>query len=156
MGRFRLLVERHGLDHDCEAGLWKARLDVTETADSLRRRSRQALAILAADRGCERLGMATGTRVMFRPSLTGLAPLFAAYPGLTSGAILYRPFRGWGGELPSALPLYLHCVNTFSAPGLGRRTIIYADRKNNERRIISAWRSEPHKRRHYWQNLEAQ
>lgn len=35
-------------------------------------------------------------------------------------------------------------------------TVIYADRKNNERRIISAWRSEPHERRHYWQNLEAQ
>jgi uncharacterized protein len=33
-------------------------------------------------------------------------------------------------------------------------TVIYADRKNNERRIISAWRSEPHERRHYWQNLE--
>ncbi|MFZ0201117.1 MAG: BrnT family toxin [Candidatus Sulfotelmatobacter sp.] len=35
-------------------------------------------------------------------------------------------------------------------------TVIYADRKNEERRIISAWRSEPHQRRHYWQNLEAQ
>jgi len=35
-------------------------------------------------------------------------------------------------------------------------TVSYADRKNNERRIISAWRSEPHERRHYWQNLEAQ
>jgi len=115
MGRFRLLVERHGLDHDCEAGLWKARLDVTETADSLRRRSRQALAILAADRGCERLGMATGTRVMFRPSLTGLAPLFAAYPGLTSGAILYRPFRGWGGEPVCAATVFTLCKYIFCA-----------------------------------------
>ncbi len=35
-------------------------------------------------------------------------------------------------------------------------TVIYADGKNDERRIISAWRSEPHERRHYWQNLEAQ
>jgi uncharacterized DUF497 family protein len=35
-------------------------------------------------------------------------------------------------------------------------TVIYADRKNNERRIISAWRSEPHERRRYWQNLEWQ
>ena len=35
-------------------------------------------------------------------------------------------------------------------------TVIYADRKNNEKRIISAWRSEPHERRHYWQNLESQ
>ncbi|MGA9507389.1 MAG: BrnT family toxin [Candidatus Sulfotelmatobacter sp.] len=33
-------------------------------------------------------------------------------------------------------------------------TVIYADRENNERRIISAWRSEPHERRHYWRNLE--
>ncbi len=34
-------------------------------------------------------------------------------------------------------------------------TVIYADRKNDERRIISAWRSEPHERRRYWQNVEA-
>jgi uncharacterized protein len=38
-------------------------------------------------------------------------------------------------------------------------TVIYADRKNKnnneERRIISAWRSEPHERRRYWQNSEA-
>jgi uncharacterized protein len=35
-------------------------------------------------------------------------------------------------------------------------TVIYADRKNNQRRIISAWRSEPHERRRYWQSLEEQ
>jgi uncharacterized DUF497 family protein len=34
-------------------------------------------------------------------------------------------------------------------------TVIYADRKNNQRRIISAWRSEPHERRHYWRSIEA-
>jgi uncharacterized DUF497 family protein len=38
-------------------------------------------------------------------------------------------------------------------------TVIYADRKNKnnneERRIISAWRSEPRERRRYWQNIEA-
>jgi uncharacterized DUF497 family protein len=34
-------------------------------------------------------------------------------------------------------------------------TVIYADTKKDERRIISAWRSEPHERRRYWQNLEA-
>ena len=35
-------------------------------------------------------------------------------------------------------------------------TVIYADRKtNDERRIISAWRSEPRERRSYWQNIEA-
>jgi uncharacterized protein len=33
-------------------------------------------------------------------------------------------------------------------------TVIYADQTNDERRIISAWRSEPHERRYYWQNLE--
>lgn len=33
-------------------------------------------------------------------------------------------------------------------------TVIYTDRENNERRIISAWRSEPHERRYYWQNIE--
>jgi uncharacterized DUF497 family protein len=33
-------------------------------------------------------------------------------------------------------------------------TVIYADREN-ESRIISAWRSEPHERRRYWQNIEA-
>jgi uncharacterized DUF497 family protein len=35
-------------------------------------------------------------------------------------------------------------------------TVIYADRKNDERRIISAWRSEPHEARHYWQGVEWQ
>jgi uncharacterized protein len=33
-------------------------------------------------------------------------------------------------------------------------TVIYTDRTENERRIISAWRSEPHERRQYWQNIE--
>jgi uncharacterized protein len=34
-------------------------------------------------------------------------------------------------------------------------TLIYAERENNERRIISAWRSEPRERRRYWQDVEA-
>ena len=34
-------------------------------------------------------------------------------------------------------------------------TVIYTDRNNDERRIISAWRSEPHERRYYWQKIEA-
>jgi uncharacterized DUF497 family protein len=34
-------------------------------------------------------------------------------------------------------------------------TVIYADRETDERRIISAWRAEPHERRHYWKNVEA-
>lgn len=38
-------------------------------------------------------------------------------------------------------------------------TVIYADTKSDaknhdERRIISAWRAEPHERRAYWQSLE--
>ena len=33
-------------------------------------------------------------------------------------------------------------------------TVIYTDRDPDERRIISAWRAEPHERRYYWQNLE--
>ncbi len=33
-------------------------------------------------------------------------------------------------------------------------TVIYTDRSKDERRIISAWRSEPHERRHYWRNIE--
>jgi uncharacterized DUF497 family protein len=33
-------------------------------------------------------------------------------------------------------------------------TVIYADREKDERRIISAWRAEPHERRYYWQNIE--
>ena len=33
-------------------------------------------------------------------------------------------------------------------------TVIYTDRENGERHLISAWRSEPHERRYYWQNLE--
>jgi hypothetical protein len=31
---------------------------------------------------------------------------------------------------------------------------LWADRKHDERRIISAWRAEPHERRYYWQNIE--
>ncbi len=34
-------------------------------------------------------------------------------------------------------------------------TVIYTDRDNDERRIISAWRAEPHERRIYWQNIQA-
>nr|VFJ68244.1 MAG: hypothetical protein BECKDK2373B_GA0170837_12095 [Candidatus Kentron sp. DK]VFJ69610.1 MAG: hypothetical protein BECKDK2373C_GA0170839_12252 [Candidatus Kentron sp. DK] len=32
-------------------------------------------------------------------------------------------------------------------------TVIYTDRNNDERRIISAWRAEPHERRAYWQYI---
>ena len=35
-------------------------------------------------------------------------------------------------------------------------TVIYTDRESGERHLISAWRSEPHERRYYWQKLEAQ
>jgi hypothetical protein len=33
-------------------------------------------------------------------------------------------------------------------------TVIYTDVEDDERRIISAWRSEPHERRYYWQHIE--
>ena len=33
-------------------------------------------------------------------------------------------------------------------------TVIYTDRDEDERHIISAWRAEPHERRYYWQNLQ--
>jgi len=33
-------------------------------------------------------------------------------------------------------------------------TVVYSDRDNDERRIISAWRAEPHERRYYWQNVK--
>ena len=32
-------------------------------------------------------------------------------------------------------------------------TVIYSDDEGGERRIISAWRSEPHERRLYWKSL---
>ena len=32
-------------------------------------------------------------------------------------------------------------------------TVIYTDRDDDERHIISAWRAEPHERRYYWQNI---
>ena len=35
-------------------------------------------------------------------------------------------------------------------------TVIYTDRANGDRHLISAWRSEPHERRAYWQNLPPQ
>lgn len=34
-------------------------------------------------------------------------------------------------------------------------TVIYTDRADDERHIISAWRAEPHERRAYWKNIEA-
>jgi uncharacterized protein len=33
-------------------------------------------------------------------------------------------------------------------------TVIYTDRDDDQRHIISAWRAEPHERRYYWQNVE--
>jgi uncharacterized protein len=33
-------------------------------------------------------------------------------------------------------------------------TVVYTDRGEDERRIISAWRSEAHERRRYWQAVE--
>lgn len=35
-------------------------------------------------------------------------------------------------------------------------TVIYTDLEEDERRIISAWRSEPHERRTYWKALKSQ
>lgn len=32
-------------------------------------------------------------------------------------------------------------------------TVIYTDRDGDERHLISAWRSEPHERRYFWQKL---
>ena len=32
--------------------------------------------------------------------------------------------------------------------------VIYADRGDDERRIISAWKAEPHERRYYWKKIE--
>ena len=34
-------------------------------------------------------------------------------------------------------------------------TVVYTDENDDQRRIISAWRSEPHERRYYWQNIES-
>src|SRR5579863_2686603 len=34
-------------------------------------------------------------------------------------------------------------------------TVIYTDLDNDDRRIISAWRAEPHERQYYWQSREA-
>ncbi len=33
-------------------------------------------------------------------------------------------------------------------------TVIYSDRDNDERRIISAWKAESHERRYYWKKIE--
>ena len=33
-------------------------------------------------------------------------------------------------------------------------TVVYTDEDDDQRRIISAWRSEPHERRYFWENLE--
>jgi uncharacterized DUF497 family protein len=35
-------------------------------------------------------------------------------------------------------------------------TVIYTDRDNHQRHLISAWRSEPHERRYYWQHIFAE
>lgn len=34
-------------------------------------------------------------------------------------------------------------------------TVIYTDKDDDRRHIISAWRSEPHERRYYWKNVKA-
>jgi uncharacterized protein len=34
-------------------------------------------------------------------------------------------------------------------------TVIYTDATDDERRIVSAWRSEPHERRYYWKRIGA-
>jgi uncharacterized protein len=34
-------------------------------------------------------------------------------------------------------------------------TVIYTDRDDDERRIISAWRAEPHERRAYWRSIDS-
>jgi len=33
-------------------------------------------------------------------------------------------------------------------------TVIYTDREDGNRHLISAWRSEPHERRAYWKEIE--
>jgi uncharacterized protein len=33
-------------------------------------------------------------------------------------------------------------------------TVIYTDRNGDEHHLISAWRAEPHERRHFWQHVE--
>ena len=33
-------------------------------------------------------------------------------------------------------------------------TVVYTDENDEERRIISPWRAEPHERRSYWRNVE--
>jgi uncharacterized protein len=33
-------------------------------------------------------------------------------------------------------------------------TVVYTDEDDDARRIISAWRAEPHERRYFWQSLE--
>jgi uncharacterized protein len=35
-------------------------------------------------------------------------------------------------------------------------TVIYTDIDEDERRIISAWRAEPHERRTYWKTIKSQ
>ena len=32
--------------------------------------------------------------------------------------------------------------------------VIYTDRPDDERRLISAWRAEPHEKRYFWRNFE--
>jgi len=34
-------------------------------------------------------------------------------------------------------------------------TVVYTERNDDERRIISAWRSEPHERRAYWRSIRS-
>jgi len=44
-------------------------------------------------------------------------------------------------------------TRVFAVNGL-EITVVYTDENDEERRIISAWRSELHERRSYWQNIE--
>jgi hypothetical protein len=38
--------------------------------------------------------------------------------------------------------------------GLVEITVIYTDRNDDERDLISAWRAEPHERRYFWQHVD--
>jgi hypothetical protein len=51
--------------------------------------------------GCARVDAVSARLETFLPSLRDLVPFFLAYPGLTSGALIYRP-PGWGVMIRSA------------------------------------------------------
>jgi hypothetical protein len=61
--------------------------------------------------------------------------------------------RPWNGPMivSSMVRVRIYAISLVNGIEI---TVIYTDRDPDERHIISAWRSEPHERRYFWNHLD--